>query len=136
MLWYGERYECEHNLRGENAAEGETFGVLTLLKDREDLFAPGGANRWIILLSGFTGIATYGLALLLTSLGVKTGEGSSLQEILKKKRIDIENDGIQVLVKVGYKSKTKSQDCDTREKDKVTIVDVRSALKKTAIVTG
>jgi len=140
VLWYGERYECEHNLRGENAAEGETFGVLTLLKDREDLFAPGKSNRWIILLSGFTGIATYGLARLLTSLDVKTTEGNSLQQILKDKRIDIEADGMQVLVSVRYKSKTRSQDCDTRElvePDGITIVDVKPAPGgRTTPVTG
>jgi GH35 family endo-1,4-beta-xylanase len=101
------------------------------------LFAPGKTSRWIILLSGFTGIATYGLALLLTSLDVKTSKdrgGHSLQEVLKEKGIDIESDGLQVLIKVRYKSKAKSEDQhrDTRELNEpnaVTIVDVKPAPK-------
>jgi hypothetical protein len=126
VLWYGERYECGHGQRGKNA-KGETFGVLTLLKDQKGLFDPDKTNRWIILLSGFTGVATYGLARLLTSLDVKTSEGKSLQETMKKMPVGLEASGMQVLVSIQYKATAREQDHDAREPiDKgVTILDVR-----------
>ncbi len=124
VLWYGLSYECEHSQRGKGA-QGETFGVLTLFRDRPECLAPQGMKRWIILLSGFTGIATYGLARLLTSLEVKTGQGKSLEETLKKMNIDLDRVGMQVLVSVRYQSATNKQDYDRRTPSRIEIVDVR-----------
>jgi len=136
VIWYGEQFECVHSIRGTRPAEGTTFGVLTVLKDRPGLFKLQGAvspsaNRWIVLLCGFTGIATYGLAKLLTSLTVQTETndeaktGRLLQSLLVDKSMDLEREGAQVLLSVQYRSGEQPKKHDSRMPVNYTIVDVQ-----------
>lgn len=108
VVWYGKQYECSHTKKG-NMAEGKTYGVLTILKDGEDLF---GKNRWLILLSGYTGIGTYGLAKILT-------QGEEMKKQLKDSQIELEKQGVQFLVSIDYDSDSRDDPMkDTRRPKK------------------
>jgi hypothetical protein len=104
VVWYGKQYECHHTKKGD-MAEGTTYGVLTIIKDGHHLF---GQNRWIILLSGYTGIGTYGLAKILT-------QGDEMKEQLAAHQINLEHQGCQFLVSIDYESdSTDAAKKDTR----------------------
>ncbi len=126
VLWYGAHLGCT-----SGTASGNTFGVLTLFKDRKKFFAPNGeANRWIILLSGFTGVATYILAQVLTTLEVTTTKKTQkekamvLQEALEDKGLKL-GQGVQVLVSVEYDSEIGGQSYDSRTPTSFAIRDIR-----------
>lgn len=105
VVWYGKQYECNHTKKGDKA-EGKTYGVLTIIKDGDHLF---GQNRWLILLSGYTGIGTYGLAQILT-------QGEEMNKQLTTAKIDLEKQGCQFLVSIDYDSDSADDAMkDTRE---------------------
>lgn len=105
VSWYGRRFQTSH-VELDEIAEGKTYGVLTIIKDNEKLF--GGKNRWIILLSGYTGIGTYGLARILT-------QGDEMKKQLEKHKIDLEVQGCQLLISIDYVAEIKnSMKKDTR----------------------
>lgn len=130
VVWYGEQYP-KPSQATQDAVE-LTYGVLTIFKSRGK---DGEKDKWIILLSGFTGVATYGLAHLLTGLPVssqiddekdgKSKDGKTLQQLLKERTIDLEQHGAQVLLEIRYTSKSNAQDRDSREPTGTTIIDVR-----------
>lgn len=103
VVWYGKKYECSHIEQG-GRAHGETYGVLTVFKDSENFF---GENRWIVVLSGYTGIGTYALTKLLT-------EGQDLHKALTEADIDLEHEGAQLLVAVQYESDAPTHQHDSR----------------------
>jgi len=104
VVWYGKQFECNHTKKGDKA-EGKTYGVLTILKDGDHLF---GQDRWLILLSGYTGIGTYGLAKILT-------QGEEMKKKLEESKIEIETQGVQFLVSIDYDSENKDDPMkDTR----------------------
>ena len=108
VVWYGKQYECNHTKKGDTA-EGKTYGVLTIIKDGDHLF---GQNRWIILLSGYTGIGTYGLAKILT-------QGDEMNKQLAEYQIELEKEGSQFLVSIDYESdSTDAARKDTRKPKK------------------
>jgi hypothetical protein len=131
VLWYGSPCFCTDGPPA-GTAEGKSFGVLTLFKDRKELFAPSDeADRWIILLSGFTGVGTYALAKMLTTVQVTTKQTEKqkamvLQEALEEKPIDLkEGPGVQVLVSVEYDSEIGNQSYDTRTPTAFAICDIK-----------
>lgn len=104
VVWYGKQFDCSHIKKGKKV-EGVTYGVLTILKDGDHLF---GQDRWLILLSGYTGIGTYGLAKILT-------QGEEMKKKLEESKIDLENQGVQFLVSIEYVSENKDDPMkDTR----------------------
>ena len=126
VLWYGAPYRCTGG-PAEGADEGQTFGVLTIFKDRRRFFArDDNMERWIILLSGFSGVATYALVQVLTTLDVKMRAAESeklLQQALEKEGIDL-GQGVHVLVSVKYKCNPADKNYDTRESGRTTIHDI------------
>ncbi len=117
VLWYGERLGCTPD---------NTFGVLTLFEDRKEFFARDDeVKRWIILLSGFTGVSTYVLAQVLTTPKAPLKQGSMLlQEALERTGYDLKQ-GVQVLVSVDYTIDAADQSSDRRKANGFRIRDIR-----------
>ena len=77
ILWYGNRQFCQKNI---------TYGVITICYENpiigHDLSKKKGKNSSLIVLSGFTGVATFGLAELLA--GEYEDETVQLKDKLRK----------------------------------------------------
>lgn len=132
VLWYGGKYQCWEKTVGQNV-EGTTYGVITLLKDHLNILGDSAqGDKWIILLSGFTGVATYGLAQVLApnlrtpEEPMKGKKTHTLQEILKEKEINLGKTGAQVLVRIPFNCEPFIPERDSRKPCEPTIVDVRA----------
>jgi len=105
VIWNNDNKNCVYS---EDSRVGSMFSVLTIFKDKADLF--GRDDRWIIIISGFSGIGTFALAKLLTEgdqlynkIINTSGSGSNPR---------FEKNGVHVLVNVNYHVKSdKNGDC-------------------------
>jgi len=119
VLWYGKRYSC---------TSAVTYGVISILKNpfrNQDL----GAST-VVVLSGFTGVATYALAVLLSG-NQEEYEGEGEQKIAPINRLQSllaiyhEEASVQVLVKARIRSTGTAYDRDVRDLDSIEIEDVQ-----------
>jgi hypothetical protein len=119
VLWYGKPKYC---------LEGVTYGVITVFFSNP-LLSTGSPRKGghymqsVIVLSGFTGVATYGLASLLSG---KAGEEQAyrLQKEIKKFGRDAP---VQILVRVLY-TQSNGGDRDTRKFQSVIVEEVQPLL--------
>jgi hypothetical protein len=87
-------FECT-----ESSARGETYGILAIFK------CPGGGSlgeRNVMILSGFTGIATNGIARLLTDPTHLTQLNRLLEDRQENKPSQVR--GIEALIRIRYES--------------------------------
>jgi hypothetical protein len=105
--WYGDRpYVCTET-PANNELTGTTYGVLTIA---DNPFVQD-KRRKIMVLSGFTGIATYGISQLLTSRELR----KKLMAPLVMRHKIYEHDNVNILIQVEYKIKDIDKPGDTRE---------------------
>lgn len=105
--WYGDRpYVCTET-PANNELAGTTYGVLTIA---DNPFVQD-KRRKIMVLSGFTGIATYGISQLLTSRELR----KKLMTPLVMKHKIYKHDNVNILIQVEYKIEDIDKSGDTRE---------------------
>ena len=121
VLWYGKPFFC---------ATDVTYGVISILKN--PFVAENMQPSTVVVLSGFTGVATYGLAVLLGGKNDEDKESASisesdnaakrLQDLLEKHNNE---ESLQILVKVRVDLPQKQAARDVREFRSVEIEDVQ-----------
>lgn len=115
VLWYGTAHEC---------TKTATYGVITVFY-RNPI---GGDANSVIVLSGFTGIATFGLARLLAGEGDDAKATGKLQRQLRRFRK--EEEAVQILVKITYsRPENRGIHRDARSLQAIDVVDVQPMQK-------
>jgi hypothetical protein len=101
---------------GEDGSNGKMYGILIVAKNP---FCKDGQQRRIIILSGFSGVATNAIAMLLTD------ERTYLKEFfrLDEKYVNLDRD-IEALVGVEYCVDTDSDIRDTRQIKSITFEEL------------
>jgi hypothetical protein len=135
VLWYGQPYQCSAQV---------TYGVITILY--ENPFAlPGDepAPSSVIVLSGFSGVATYGLAVLLSG-GKGEASANPRPESAKQAgeepatilrtelRKQAAAQAVQILVRIEFDTAPREFRRDGRRWRSIAVVDVRP-LQKTVV---
>ena len=125
VLWYGRRFFC---------STGVNYGVVTIFNEkvklRDDAEGGGGCSAGpVIVLSGFSGIATYGLAVLLTAMPEGKMSTQNVQEtamdLKRRLRKHEDESAVQILVKIDFGSKSDVNDRDDREFHRISVEDVQ-----------
>jgi hypothetical protein len=114
VLWYGDRHRC---------SEDTTYGVITIFYKNPLQSENNNANKKnncsIIVLSGFSGIATYGLSVLLS------GQNEQQAEYLLNIIRNYENvSAIQILVKIKYDTDLGIDSHEARNLNNIEVQDV------------
>jgi hypothetical protein len=108
VQWYGKSFGCSEIPQGDILV-GTTYGVLTIVDNPFYKYDYIGKERprKIMLLSGFNGIATYGLMKLVTDTEVDLKKRKKYKEELNKLHKnyinDYKNRNVNILVKICYK---------------------------------
>lgn len=124
--WYkeanGKDYECYEFEQGKNC---QTFGVLTVANNP---FIEDELNRKLMIISGFTGIATYGVIQMLTN---ENDYKNEYDQLIKDYKYYNYSD-INVLVKIRYKNPQLESNNDSlgdirdiEEDNGIKIIDIR-----------
>lgn len=120
ILWYGKRIVCTNARENTN---GTTYGVISIFYEYPLAPPKGGADNGkssIIVLSGFSGIATYGLAVLIS--GSNDRQSKKLHDLM---RIHKEKKAIQILVRVEYEINHEIKTHEARIFKDVDVVEVQ-----------
>jgi len=117
--WYGDTYGCSEPIVGKKA-RGTTYGVLTIA-DNPFCKNKKTSPPKIMVLSGFTGIATYGISQLLTSKKLR-------EELMNPLVVDHEvnkRSKVNVLIQIDYKIDNRKIPGDTRTIKDIQLMDVQ-----------
>lgn len=120
IRWYDKPFECTEGRRGEGAA-GKTYGVLTIA-DNPFFEQVHGSPRKIMVLSGFTGIATLAISQLL----IYSDRWKKQLEDLVEKFDEMKKPNVNILVYIEYNIKDIKAPGDIREITKIEFIDIQA----------
>lgn len=104
IRWMGDPYTCYTGEEGKSS-KGTTYGVITLLHQPLNEVISDGSKKFMIL-SGFTGIATYAMLEILTSIKYK----EQYKKLLERyNEIKAQEKNVNILVKAEYYQKKEPQ---------------------------
>lgn len=118
IYWYGDQpYVCTET-PADKKMSGITYGVLTIANNP----FTKGVPRKIMMLSGFTGIATYGISQLLTS---RDWRKKLMAPLITDYKIH-EHDNVNILIQVNYLIEDTDKPGDTRDIKTIKIIKVKN----------